>query len=73
MSWQKCMPFSKCSNLETKNVIHFRLCHKKMKGRTIISDKPNLEINPFYIGYMHLKIKIKQQFKLKTKFSKAKS
>ena len=31
MSWQKCMSFSKCSNLETKNVIHFKLCYPKDK------------------------------------------
>ena len=31
MSQQKCMSFSKCSNLEAKNVIHFKLCHQKDK------------------------------------------
>ena len=31
MSWQKCMSFWKGSNLEAKNVIHFKLCHQRDK------------------------------------------
>ena len=58
MSWQKCMSFSKRSNLEAKNVINFKLCH-----RTMISDKKNLENKVFHIGFMHLKIKIKEKFR----------
>ena len=44
MSWQKFMSFSKCSNLEAKNIIHFI---KEIKGRTIISDKQDLENKAF--------------------------
>ena len=28
---RKCMSFLKCSNLEAKKVIHFRLCHQRDK------------------------------------------
>ena len=31
MSRQKRMSFSECSNVETKDVIHFKLCHQKDK------------------------------------------
>ena len=31
MSWQKSMPFSKCSNLEAKNFVLFKLCHQRDK------------------------------------------
>ena len=31
MFWQKFMSFSKCSNLEAKNVIHFKLCNQRDK------------------------------------------
>ena len=47
MSWQKCMSFSKCSNLETTNVINFNFPIKEMKGRTIILYKQNLENKAF--------------------------
>ena len=67
MSWQKCMSFSKCSNLEAEKVIDFKLCHPR--GQTIISDKQNRENKAFQMGFMHLKIKIKENFKLKTKLT----
>ena len=31
LTWQKCMSFSKFSNLEAKNVINFKLCHQRDK------------------------------------------
>ena len=31
MCWQKRTSFPKCSNLEAKNIINFKLCHKKDK------------------------------------------
>ena len=73
MSWQKCMSFSKCSNLEAKNeTSNFAI--KEIRGRTIISHKQNLENKGrFYMmGFMHLKIKIEEKFKLKTKLTKTK-
>ena len=33
------MLFSKHSNLEAIKVIHFKLCDKEIKGRTIISNE----------------------------------
>ena len=64
------MSFSKCSNLEAKKLIDFELCHKKIKGRTIISDNQNLKSKAFQMGFRDLKIKIKEKFKLKTKLTK---
>ena len=52
MSWQKCMSFSKCSKLEDKKDIHFKLC-KHIKARTIISDKQNFENKALEMGFMH--------------------
>ena len=70
MSWQ-CMSFSKCSNLEAGKVIEFTLCHQRAKRsiETIISDEQNLENKAFQMGFMHLKIKTKEKFKLKTKLT----
>ena len=45
---------------------------KEIKGRTIISNKQNSENEAFYIGFMHLKIKIKEKFKLYTELTKTK-
>ena len=45
---------------------------KEMKGRTIISNEQNFPKQSFLDGFMHLKIKIKEKFKLKTKLSKTK-
>ena len=39
---------------------------KEMKGRTIISNKQNFENKAFWMDFVHLKIKIKEKFKLKT-------
>ena len=39
----------------------------------MISHKQNLENKAFKVGFMHLKIKIKEKFKLKTKFTKTKN
>ena len=47
MSWQKCMSFLKCSDLETKNVISFKLRQQRDKGRTIISDKKKFQRESF--------------------------
>ena len=47
MSFQKCMSFSKCYNLEAKKVIRFKVCHQRDKDRTIICDKPNFENKAF--------------------------
>ena len=65
------MSFSKGSNLEAKKVIHFKLCHQSVKG-TIISDKQNLENRALSMGFMHLKIEIKEKFRLKTKLTEEK-
>ena len=40
------MSFSKCSNLEAKNVKHLNFAIKEIKCRTITSDKQNLEKVP---------------------------
>ena len=43
-----------------------------MKGRTIISDKQNVENKAFQMDLIHLKIKIKKKFNLKTKLTETK-
>ena len=43
---------------------------KEIKGRTIVSDKQNLENKAFGWVSMHLKMKIKEKFKLETKLTK---
>ena len=43
MSRQKCMSFSECSNLEAKNVAHFKRCYERDKGRTMISNKQDVK------------------------------
>ena len=70
MSWQKSMSFWECSNLEAEKTSNFAI--KEIKGRTIISDKQNLEHKASQVGFMHLEIKIKEKFKLKTKVTKTK-
>ena len=69
MSQQKCMSFSKCSNLEAKTLYTSNFVIKERKSRTIISHKQT-EISKTtlvkpYMGFTHLKIKIKEKFKLK--------
>ena len=66
MSWQKCLSFSKCSNLEAKK--RYKLYHQRDKK----SDKQNLENKAVWMDLMHLKIKIKEKFKLKTKLAEIK-
>ena len=54
----------KLSNADAKNVTHFKLCHQRDKmsnyNYIIISDKQNLANKAFYMGFMFLKIKIKE-------------
>ena len=45
------MSFSKCSNLEAKNVIILLQTLPEIKVRTIISDKQNLENKAFLGGF----------------------
>ena len=40
MSWQNCMSFSKCSNLEAKNVKHFKKGGKRSLAPVDISPEP---------------------------------
>ena len=43
-SWQKCMLFSKCSEFEAKKKLYTStFAIKELKGRTITSNKQNLE------------------------------
>ena len=72
MSWQKCMSFWKCSNLEVEKVIDFKAYQQRDKKSNYNSHKQNLENKPFQMGFMHLKIKIEEKFKLKTKLTKTK-
>ena len=65
------MSFSKCSNLKLKRLLTSNFAIKKIKGRTIISDKQNLE-NKDFMDFMDLKIKIKEKFNLKTKLTQTK-
>ena len=64
------MSFSKCSNLEAKKVIHSNFAIKEINK--IISDKQNLGNKAFLMGFMHLKIEIKEKFRLKTKVTEGK-
>ena len=64
------MSVSNCSNLELKWLYTSNFAIKEIKGQTIISNKQNVENKAFQMGFMHLKIKIKEKFKLKTKLTK---
>ena len=66
MSWQKCLSFSKCSNLEAKIVIHFKICHQRDKNSNYNLQKTEYRKQSF-LRFIHLKIKIQEKFKLKTK------
>ena len=66
------MSFSKCSNLEAKNVTHFRLCIIEIRGPTMISNKQNIENEAFKVGFRPLKIKLIEKFKLKIKLTETK-
>ena len=61
------MSFSKCSNLETKNGMHFKLCYQRDIGSNyiMISSKQNFRSEAFKMGFTHLKIKLIEKFKLK--------
>ena len=72
MSWQKCMSFSKYSNLEGKKLYISDFVIRKIKGRNIISNKQNFDNKTFYAVFTCLKIKIKDKFKLRTKLNKTK-
>ena len=61
------MSFSKYSNLEAKS-----FATNEIKHQTTVFDNQNLENEAFYVGFMHLKTKMKENFKLKTKLIKAK-
>ena len=73
MSWQERMPFSKCSNSEAKTLYTSNFAIKEIKGITIISDKQNPENKAFQMGFMHLKIQIKEKFEPKTKLTEIKN
>ena len=73
------MSFSKCSNLEAKNDVHFKLCHQRDKRSYYNLEyekfRNNLEYEKFRKNLfrwvsMHLKIQIKEKCKLKTKLTK---
>ena len=73
MSQRNCLSFLKCSNLEAKNVIHFKhFYQKERKGRTMISKKQNFKNESFKIGFSHLKINAIETFKLEIKLTKTK-
>ena len=56
------MLVSKCSNLEAKNVLHFKLVIKKTKGQTMISKKQSFKNKAF-----KMKIKMIENFTMKIK------
>ena len=45
------MPFSKCSNLEAKNVIHFKLCHQRDKRLNYNLKKTKFRKQTFLDGF----------------------
>ena len=55
------MSFSKFSNLEAYTS-NFAI--KEIKGRTIVSNKQNAKNEAFKVGYVLLKIKLIEKFKL---------
>ena len=69
MSRQKRMSLSKCSNLEAKNVMHFKLCYQRDIGRTMISNKQNVENEAFKMCFTLLKVNLIEKFKLKIKLT----
>ena len=45
------MSFSKCSNLEAINVIHFKLAIKEIEARILTSNKQNLANKAGFYAY----------------------
>ena len=72
MSWQKSMPFSKCSNLEAKTIVLFKLCHQRDKRWNCNLHQTKFRKQSFSDGFLHLKINIQAKFKLKTNLTKTK-
>ena len=65
------MSFLKCSTLHISNFI--TTIFRKIKSQTMISNKQNLENEPFKVGFVLLKIIIIEKFKLKIKLTETKT
>ena len=50
--------FEMLSDLEAKKLCTSNFVIEEMKSQTIISNKQNFQEKAFWIGFMHLKIKI---------------
>ena len=45
-TWHKCTQFAKCSNLEAKNVVHFKLCQQRDKLKCV---QCNVSVNSNWV------------------------
>ena len=72
MSWQKCMSFSKCSNVEAKNVTHCKLCYQRDKRSNYDFQHAKCQSEAFKVDLALLKIKLVEKFKLKIKLTETK-
>ena len=62
------MSFSKCSNLEAKNVIHFQFCHQRDKRSNYNPRcKPNVEKQSFLDEFYASENQNKRQIQTKNK------
>ena len=66
------MSFSKCPNLGAKNIIRFKLCHKRQKRSKSDLHLRKFQKQSFLDGFYAFEIKIKETFKLKTNLAKTK-
>ena len=69
MSRQKCMSFPKCSNLEAKKLHTSNFVIKEIKGRTVISNKQNVENDASEVGFTLLTIKLIDKLELKRRLT----
>ena len=67
MSWHKRTLFWKCSNLEAKNIINFKLCHKRDERSNYNLRLTKSRRQTFLDGCMHLNIKINEKFQTENK------
>ena len=56
----------------SEKVIYFKIYHEKIESQTMISSEQNFENEVYKVGFVLLKIKITEKFKLKVKLTETK-
>ena len=67
MSWQKCMPFSKCSDLEAKSIMHFKLCHQRNEGSNYNLQQTKFRKQNFLNGFYASESQSKRKIQVENK------